>query len=147
MTGQVDAIWVKRAHKGQMDPVDSALLDDQGIVGNADRGGRRQVTLISAEAWAAACEALGEDVDPVARRANVLVSGVDLEGTRGRTLRIGDAELEITTETVPCRLMDFVHDGLMDALKPEWRGGVSARVLSAGAISVGDAVELRTTEG
>ena len=140
MTGRVDMLWVKRAHKGQMDVVEQVLLDDQGIVDNADRGGRRQVTLISAEAWADACDALGHDVDPAIRRANVLVSGVDLAHTRGRVVRIGDAELEVTTETVPCRLMDFAHEGLMDALKPEWRGGVSARVRSTGSISVGDPV-------
>ncbi len=92
------------------------------------------------EAWAEACAVLGEDVDPVARRANVLVSGVDLEDTRGRVIRIGDSELEVTTETVPCRLMDFVHEGLMEALKPEWRGGVSARVRTPGPITVGDPV-------
>ena len=140
MTGRVERIWVKRAHKGQMDQVVEAVLDDRGIVDNADRGGRRQVTLISSEAWAAACDVLGEDIDPVTRRANVLVSGVDLENTRGHVLRIGDTELEITTETVPCRLMDFFHDGLMGALKPEWRGGVSARVRTTGPIHVGDPV-------
>lgn len=140
MTGSVERIWVKRAHKGQMDAVESATLDDQGIVDNADRGGRRQVTVISLEAWADTCAVLGDDVDPVARRANVLVSGVDLEDSRGRVIRIGDSELEVTTETVPCRLMDFVHDGLMDALKPEWRGGVSARVRTPGPIAIGDPV-------
>lgn len=142
MTGRVETIWVKRAHKGQMDAVERAVLDDQGIVDNADRGGRRQVTLISAEAWEAACQELGHDLDPIARRANVLLSGIDLENTRGRVLLIGDAELEVTTETVPCRLMDFVHEGLMAALKPGWRGGVSARVRTPGTITVGDPVRI-----
>ena len=96
-----------------MDEVAEAVLDDQGIIDNADRGGRRQVTVISAEAWADACAALGDHVDPITRRANLLVSGLDLADSRGRTLRIGDTELEITTETVPCRLMDMFHDGLM----------------------------------
>ena len=140
MTGRVETIWVKRAHKGRMDVVDSATLDDQGIVDNADRGGRRQVTVISTEAWADACAVLGEDVDPVTRRANVLVSGVDLQNTRGQVIRMGDSELEITTETVPCRLLDFSHNGLMTALKPAWRGGVSARVRTPGIIQAGDPV-------
>ena len=140
MTGRVDMLWVKRAHKGQMDAVECVVLDDEGIADNADRGGRRQVTLISAEAWAAACAVLGHDVDPVTRRANVLLSGVDLSQTRGHVIRLGQAELEVTTETVPCRLMDFAHDGLMEALKPEWRGGVSARVRTPGPVAIGDPV-------
>ncbi|MEM7288122.1 MAG: MOSC domain-containing protein [Actinomycetota bacterium] len=125
-----------------MDGVTEATVDEEGIVGNADRGGRRQVTLISAEAWAAACDVLGEDVDPVTRRANLLVSGVDLEDTRSRLVRVGEVALEVTTETVPCRLMDFFHEGLMGALKPEWRGGVSARVVTPGLIRIGDPVHL-----
>ncbi len=142
MTGHLETIWVKRAHKGPMDEVAEAVLDDQGIVDNADRGGRRQVTVISAEAWADACAALGDPVDPVTRRANLLVSGLDLADSRGRTLRIGDTALEITTETVPCRLMDMFHDGLMGALKPAWRGGISARVVTPGIIRTGDPVAL-----
>ncbi len=142
-TGRVEALWVKRAHRGPMDAATSVTVDNEGIVGNADRGGRRPITLISAERWEAARRELGvDDLDPTLRRANILVSGVDLEGTRGARLTIGDVELEITTETVPCRLMEFAHKGLMEALKPNWGGGISARVITQGQIAVGDAVTI-----
>ena len=57
---------------------------------------------------------LGE-IDPVVRRANVLLSGIELERSRGRVLQLGDAVLRINGETRPCRALDFVVPGLVRA--------------------------------
>ena len=105
-------------------------------------GGKRQVTLLSLEAWERACAELGQDLCPSARRANLVLEGLDLSETRGRQLRIGGALLEIAGETKPCELLDDVHQGLSAILRSEWRGGAYARVLEAGPLRVGDAVEL-----
>jgi MOSC domain-containing protein YiiM len=56
-------------------------------------------------------------------------------------LRIGDVELEVTKETAPCYLMDQAHEGLLRALKPDWRGGVCCRVVKGGEIRLGDRVQ------
>jgi len=104
MSGRLQAIYVKRFKRGPMDPRDAAILiAGQGLLGNANKGGRRQVILLDEEAWADAVAELGVALDPATRRANLLVSGVRLEGTRGRTLRIGPTLLRIWSPSWPQR--------------------------------------------
>jgi MOSC domain-containing protein YiiM len=142
ITGRVDAIWIKRAHRGPMDSVQKAtLVPDKGVAGSVDRSRRRQVSLLESEAWAACMAELGVDKDPAGRRANILLSGVRLSQTRGRVLIVGNARLTIGGELTPCERMDEVTPGLREALLPDWRGGVFAQVLTGGAIRVGDTVE------
>ena len=128
---------------GVMDAASEAeLVAGRGIRGNADQGRRRQVTVIEREAWDAALDELGDEVAPSARRANLMVSGVSLARSRGSVLRVGDCRLEIGGETRPCYRMDEALDGLEDALKKDWRGGVFCVVLDDGVIRVGDPVSL-----
>jgi MOSC domain-containing protein YiiM len=139
--GRIEAIWLKRAHRGVMDPVPQALLvPDRGLEGSVDRSRRRQVTILGLEGWQAAVAELGIAVDPVARRANILVSGLDLADTRGRVLRIGDTRLVVGGEVKPCERMDEARQGLQEALRPDWRGGVFTQVQVGGTIRVGDVV-------
>lgn len=142
-TGRVEAIWLKPERKGPMEPAREAeLVAGRGLAGNAHQGGRRQVTVISCEAWEAVREELGVDVPHEARRANLLVSGVELEGTVGRILEVGGARMEIGGETRPCARMDEAEAGLKEAMVPAWRGGVYAVVLDDGRVRAGDSVRL-----
>ncbi len=124
-----------------MDPRDAAILvAGRGLAGNANQGGRRQVILLEESAWRDAMAALGADLDPATRRANLLISGLSLEGSRGRVLRVGDCRLRIWSECAPCYQMDQAHPGLKTALRPHWRGGACAEVLEGGAVRIGDNV-------
>ena len=140
--GRLDAIWIKRVRRGAMDPVDAAdVRAGRGIVGNANQGGRRQVTIIEREVWSSVMRHVGADLHPSSRRANLMVSGVPLVATRGRILRIGTCRIRILGETKPCEQMEALVPGLRDAMYPEWRGGAFGEVLEDGSIAIGDRVE------
>ena len=140
-TGRLEAIWLKRARRLPMDDYDSAhLRAGEGILGNANLKGKRQITLLDADRWAEMCEELGTQVDPRLRRANLFVRGIDLRDSRGRVIQVGSCRIQIHGETRPCRLMDDGHPGLQKALDPDWRGGAYGEALDDGEIRVGDAV-------
>lgn len=122
--------------------VDHGVASDcRGVVRPGGRG-KRQVTVLSREAWAAACAEIGSGADWTVRRANLLVEGVALPQEAGQVVRIGTVRLLITGECDPCSRMDAQVPGLRIALTPAWRGGLTCRVLSGGSISLGDPVEL-----
>ena len=139
--GRVEAIWIKRMKRGPMDPVTEAnLVAGRGIEGNANQGGKRQVTLIEQEMWEEITRGLNASVSPSARRANLMLGGIRLAQSYGRVLRVGSCRIQIYGETRPCSQMDEAFMGLRDALKPNWGGGAFGEVLDDGRIEVGDAV-------
>ncbi len=139
--GVLEAIWLKRARGGPMDPVDEAVaVEGRGIEGGADFGSYRQVTLIEREVFERVKAEVDDSVEPVMRRANLMVSGIRLEGTGNRTLAVGDLRIHIHGETRPCGQMDAACEGLMDALGPHWGGGAHGSVVNDATIAVGDEV-------
>ena len=125
-----------------------------GLVGDhkGTKFPNRGVSILSHEAWESALAGLIDLAGPVplpwiARRANLLVEGLALPQARGAIIALGPAgphqlRLEVTAQTYPCRRMEAVHPGLMKALGPDWRGGVSCRVITGGHISLGDSVSI-----
>jgi len=142
--GTVEAIFLRPAARLPVRPVLRATaVVGQGLDGDHAGGGKRQVTILAREAWDDACRELGQDVEPAVRRANVLVSGVDLEAAIGATLRLGEVWIDVLGETRPCELLDDDgRVGLNAALRPARRGGVFGQVRVAGELAVGDPAAL-----
>lgn len=124
-----------------MDAVaEATVVAGQGLEGSVDRSRRRQITLLSREAWTQCMLELDGEADPARRRANILVSGLDLAHTRGRVLVIGEVRLAVCGELTPCERMEEVLPCLKAAMRPGWRGGIFAQALDGGVIRVGDLV-------
>jgi MOSC domain-containing protein YiiM len=141
---RLEKIWIKRVKRGPMDPADRAkVVAGKGIVGNANQGGRRQVTILSNKHWGEITSQLGDIPDPQIRRANLLVSDIEFNNnSRGKVLRIGNVRIRIFSETRPCEQMDDAVPGLQRAMSSPWAGGAFGEVLDDGEIAVGDPVEL-----
>lgn len=142
--------------RGPIQTLDAAPVTIKaGVVGDF-RGrikpggkGRRQVSLLEAESWAEAMDALGLAGDAAlpwtARRANLLTRGIRFPRHGGYVVAIGDSlRIQITVECDPCSRMDEVRPGLYAALLPDWRGGLLGKVISDGAIAVGDTIRIET---
>ena len=140
---RLEQIFIKRMKRGPMDPVQQArVVAGKGIVGNANQGGKRQVTIVSAKHWQEVTAPLGHTPDVKVRRCNLLVSDVDFTDSHGKILTIGKVRIRIYGETRPCEQMEDAVPGLKSAMSVPWGGGAFGEILDDGEIAVGDSVEL-----
>lgn len=146
--GKLTGISRREKKRAPMETLERAEISTETGVARDWRGkpGRRQVTVISVASWQDACRVLGREIPWTTRRANLLVDGIVLQESTGVILEIGPVRLQVTGELDPCSRMDEQFEGLTEALRPEWRGGVSCTVLAGGPIAVGDAVTMRGAE-
>lgn len=142
--GRLTGIARRENKRAPMETLDQAEVSEQTGVARDFRGkpGKRAVTVISARAWCEVCAEIGQEIPWTTRRANLLVDDIDLPKTAGAVIEIGDARLQVTMEVDPCFRMDEQVEGLTEALKPDWRGGVGCVVLQSGSVSVGDTVKI-----
>ncbi|GGP48711.1 molybdenum cofactor biosysynthesis protein [Shewanella algicola] len=142
----LEAIAYKTAKRGVMKPTFCANVTvERGVENDIfGRPGKRQVTVMSQQQWQLACEQINVDLDWLTRRANLLISGYQFNAKDvGKIISIGtDLQLQITGETDPCKKMEIAHPGLEQALLPDWRGGVTCRVIQAGLIQPDDQVTI-----
>jgi MOSC domain-containing protein YiiM len=141
--GRVEWIGVRPARRVAMQVVAAVRLDPrEGMAGDryAGRGGERHVTLIQRENLAAIAGHLGVDtVLPEQLRRNIVVSGLNLLALKERRFRLGTALLEMTGECHPCsRMEETFGPGGYNAVRGH--GGITARVLEAGEVRVGEAL-------
>ncbi|AEG09322.1 molybdenum cofactor biosysynthesis protein [Shewanella sp. SACH] len=139
------AIAYKTVKRGPMNEVLCANVTQlSGVEKDVfGRPGKRQVTVLSKIQWQQACHSIESDLPWTTRRANLLVDDLVFSSADvGKHLQIGELRLEITGETDPCKKMEIAHVGLEAALTPDWRGGVTCRVLNDAMIHLGDEITL-----
>lgn len=153
-TGRLEGIARHARPRGPIETLSRIRVTCEGGLQGDYRGairpgksGRRQVSLIEAESWAAAQSELALPADRAlewhVRRANLLVSGLRLPREPGRIIAIGETlRIETTCECDPCSRMDEIEPGLKASLLPDWRGGVLGRVIRDGAIAIGDEIRI-----
>ncbi len=145
MTGTLIGIATREKRRAPMQTHDEANITFGKGVGEDSRGvfrNHRQVTVLSSEVWLQVCAEMGIEMPWTTRRANLLIEGISLAHTTGKKIKIGSCILEITGELEPCNRMDEQFEGLTKTLTPDWRGGVTCRLLEEGIVHLNDKAEL-----
>jgi len=96
------------------------------------------VTLVEAEALAAAREEYDVDFDPGAHRRNITTRRVALNHLVGERFRVGEVVVEGLGLCEPCGYMQSLADQPDAAEALTHRGGLDARIVDSGTIAVGD---------
>src|SRR5258708_35589156 len=117
------------------------LIAGRGIEGDhydTKRNGPRQVTLIAIEGLAATAAFLGiAEIAPELLRRNLVTRGINLLAVKDRRFRVGAALLEGSGECAPCgRMESTLGPGGYNAVRGH--GGITARIVEAGEVRVGD---------
>lgn len=144
--GQLEWIGLRPARKTPMNIVNTAqAIAGFGLEGDrrcqGSEGSARQVTIISVEYLHIIAQLLQKtSVDPALLRRNLVVSGINLTALRHQRFRIGDALIEATAQCHPCSRMEKVlgKNGVAAMLG---HGGLCAKIIQGGTLTVGDKVE------
>ena len=143
--GKLEWIGLRPKRRSEMLAVNSTTaLEGLGLEGDhrCDKtpGSGRQVTLISAEHIHVVAQLLKQDrIDPALLRRNLVVSGINLNVLRHQRFQIGDAIFLGTALCHPCSRMNE-NLGKGGAAAMYGHGGLCAKVLTSGKISVSDSV-------
>jgi len=143
--GQVTWIGLRPSRTEEQIEVDAVeAIIGQGLSGDrySGKNGKRDVSIIQAEHLEIVARLLGKTViHPKLTRRNIVVSGINLISLKGKTIRIGTAELQITGPCAPCSKMEAnLGPGGYNAMRGH--GGITARVIKTGTISVGNMLEI-----
>ncbi len=145
--GRVEWIGLAPEKQAPIEAVESATVDvGTGLVGDhhatIGQASQRQVTFIQSEhlpVIASLCDL--ESVDPTLLRRNVVISGINLLSLKKQRFAIGDAIFEGTGPCAPCSLMEQnLGPGGYQAMRGH--GGLTAIVLQAGTIKLGDSIQV-----
>ncbi len=144
--GRLEWIGVRPARNQPMDVLETVrALPGLGLEGDrrcqSTPGSARQLTIISVEYIRMISQLLKrEDIEPGVLRRNLVVSGINLTALRHQRFRIGEVIVEATAQCHPCARMNAAL-GPHGVAAMLGHGGLCAKIISEGQISLGDCVE------
>jgi MOSC domain-containing protein YiiM len=141
--GKVIYISVRPKRLEPVKQIDRVMaVKDIGLEGDRYKNarGERQVTIIQDEHLEAIASFLGvKKIDPALTRRNIVVRGINLLSLKGKHFKIGEALLEYSGECHPCSRMEKnLGPGGYNAMRGH--GGITAKIVVGGLITVGDFV-------
>jgi len=145
--GSVQWIGLRPARREPLMAVQQVqALADLGLEGDhrasKTPGSARQVSFISQEQISTIAQLTGKgQIDPALLRRNIVIAGVNINILRHQHFRIGEAEFLGTAACHPCSRMNEVL-GENGAAAMYGHGGLCAKILKSGLISVGDKIEV-----
>ena len=139
--GNLEKIFIKRGKLAPMDEVHHTKMQaGKGILGNIEQNGLRQITLMEKEKWEELMQYHKVELPFQTRRANLVISGINLKDTRRKILVIGECKIEVFGELKPCERMDKAVMGLQKSMYNNWKGGAFGKALIDGYIQVGNKI-------
>jgi MOSC domain-containing protein YiiM len=136
MAGTVEGIHISPEFERLPEPVDAVEVTAEGVRGDRYFG-RRNLTLIEAEALESLFEDNGVELSAAESRRQVLTRGVRLNDLVGRRFSVGDVECVGDVWCEPCNhLQGLTRPGVLRGLVH--RGGLRADIVRGGRIAVGD---------
>ncbi|WP_200531190.1 MOSC domain-containing protein [Halorubrum sp. LN27] len=150
--GSVEAIHTSPETGGAPEPRDSVeavagrglkgdrYYNGEGIYNEQDDLEPSDVTLIEAEALAAAQDEYEVDLRSGAHRRNITTRNVALNHLVGERFHVGGVVLEGLGLCEPCGYMQSLADQPDAAEALTHRGGLDARIVESGRVTVGDEI-------
>jgi MOSC domain-containing protein YiiM len=144
--GKLSWIGLRPARDVPMQAVTEAVAEPGvGLIGDRFCGttnSKRQVTLMQAEHLTAVASTLHQvAIQPMLLRRNLVIDGINLLALKDQRFQIGQVVLQMTGLCHPCSKMEKVlGPGGYNALRGH--GGITARVLVAGRMKIGDSVSI-----
>lgn len=153
LAGSVEALYITSSAGEPMQP----LLEAEAVAGRGLTGdryfegtgyyserpladGSREVTLFEAEELEKLERESGIRLDPSESRRNVLTRSISVNGLIGKRFRMGEVLCEGIRICEPCTYLEKLTGKRV--MRPlVHRGGLRARIISGGAVKVGDEIQ------
>lgn len=137
--GKLEWIGTRSARHAPMDVLRSVSVNAGGLEGDHyASGGKRSVTLIQSEHLTVIASLLDrQTIQPELLRRNLVVNSINLIGLKGRKFKIGTALFQTTGICAPCSRMEKAL-GIGGYTAMRGHGGITATILEAGHIEIGD---------